>query len=70
MFSNTSVHHPRNWGILISTTLRVPLEVDPSAIYTLAHYPNQPPVDMTLSGLTCALKLKCIMYMRLEAEEY
>jgi len=64
------VHKGRNSGILICITLGVPIKVDYSVAYTLGHYSKQLLVHVDLTGLMHGLKVKYMMHIKVETEEY
>jgi len=41
-----------------------------SVPYSLGHYSKQPLVDMAHAHLTCALKVKYMMYKKIETKKY
>jgi hypothetical protein len=58
----------RNSGILMCIAFQVTQQCDHSVVYTLDHYPEQPLVDVQLTGLMCGLKFKYVIDIRVETE--
>ena len=58
----------RNSGILICIAFQVSRKFDHSVVYTMNHYPEQPPVDVQLTSLMCGLIFKYVMYIRVGTE--
>jgi len=50
--------------------LSVPLEVSWSVGYTSDNYYKQPPVNVYLTGLMCALKFQFLVYRKIEFGKY
>ena len=48
----------------------MPIKVDYSVAYILGHYSKQPLVHVDLTGLTHGLKVKYMMHIKVENEEY
>ena len=55
--------------ILIFITFRVPI-IPRGVASTSDHYFKQLPVNVQLTGLMCAPKIKYIMHTKVETEEY
>lgn len=48
----------------------MPIKVDYSVAYILGHYSKQPLVHVDLTGLMHGLKVKYMMHIKVETEEY
>ena len=48
----------------------MPIKVNYSVAYTLGHYSKQPPVHVDPTGLMHGPKVKYMMHIKVETEEY